>query len=83
MPGRVSTLEAVVAMLRELGEPESTCEGLLDNLRLKVDALRIQNHKEQAYGTHDTDFWRVDGWEPSSPSAGSGHRRSLVLQARQ
>jgi DTW domain-containing protein YfiP len=48
--GRVSTLEAIVGMLRELGEPEETCAGLLDNMMIKVDSLRIQNHCPPVYG---------------------------------
>lgn len=41
--GRVSTLEAIVAALRELGEEPAVCDGLLDNLKIKIDSLLCQN----------------------------------------
>ena len=49
--GRVCTLEAVAAMLRELGEPQELVDALHENLRLKVDALRAQKGQESWYGT--------------------------------
>jgi len=48
--GRVSTLEAVTALLRELDEPDDTCDALLGNLKIKVDSMLEQCGKPVAYG---------------------------------
>ena len=55
---RVSTLEAMAALLRELEEPEETAaalqEGMLLNCKIKVGKVGIED------GCKD---WRGDGWE--------------------
>uniref|UniRef100_A0A7S0WUN7 tRNA-uridine aminocarboxypropyltransferase n=1 Tax=Pyramimonas obovata TaxID=1411642 RepID=A0A7S0WUN7_9CHLO len=48
--GRVSTLEAVVGLLRFVGESEDVCEKLLDNLKMKVDAVQAQKNQPPIYG---------------------------------
>eukprot|EP00195_Chlamydomonas_chlamydogama_P001132 CAMPEP_0202920514 /NCGR_PEP_ID=MMETSP1392-20130828/76892_1 /ASSEMBLY_ACC=CAM_ASM_000868 /TAXON_ID=225041 /ORGANISM="Chlamydomonas chlamydogama, Strain SAG 11-48b" /LENGTH=278 /DNA_ID=CAMNT_0049614011 /DNA_START=278 /DNA_END=1114 /DNA_ORIENTATION=+ len=49
--GRVSTLEAIAALLYELEGDEALAASMLDNLRIKVDACRIQKGRPTAYGT--------------------------------
>jgi len=49
--GRVSTLEAIAALLYELEGDEEVADTLLDNLRMKVDACRVQRNKPSVYGT--------------------------------
>lgn len=49
--GRVSTLEAVAALLFELERDEDMHAGLLDNLRMKVDAMRLQTNRPTVYDT--------------------------------
>lgn len=48
--GRVSTLEAVAAALLALEGDEGMYEGLLHNLKLKVDAMRAQKRMPPVYG---------------------------------
>lgn len=48
--GRVSTLEAVAAALLALEGDEDMYQGLLHNLKLKVDAMRQQKHMPLVYG---------------------------------
>ena len=53
---RVSTLEAVAALLRELeggAEGHAVYQGLLDSLRVKVDAMCVQKNRPPAYNTVD------------------------------
>lgn len=52
--GRVSTLEAVAAALLALEGDEAMYEGLLYNLKLKVDAMRHQKHMPLVYGMSPT-----------------------------
>lgn len=52
--GRVSTLEAVAAALLALEGDEVMYEGLLFNLKLKVDAMRHQKHMPLVYGMSPT-----------------------------
>ena len=51
--GRTSTLEAVVAALEGLGEPQATIDGLLDNLKLKVDSVLHQTGRGRVYYPED------------------------------
>lgn len=48
--GRVSTLEAVAAALLALEGDEGVYQGLLYNLKLKVDGMRAQKHMPLVYG---------------------------------
>lgn len=48
--GRVCTLEAVAAALLALEGDRATYDGLLDALKLKVDAMRRQKHMTPVYG---------------------------------
>lgn len=50
---RVSTLEAVAALLYCLEGSEELHQGLLNNLKLKVDAARQQKGMPAVYGTQD------------------------------
>lgn len=52
--GRVSTLEAVAAALLALEGDEVMYEGMLHNLKLKVDAMRHQKHMPLVYGMSPT-----------------------------
>ena len=47
--GRCSTFEAVVALLRTLGHPRAECDALLDNVRLTVDAVKVQKSMAPVY----------------------------------
>lgn len=49
--GRVCTMEAVAAALLALEGNNEMYEGLLYNLKLKVDAMRRQKHVAEVYGT--------------------------------
>lgn len=49
--GRVCTVEAVAAALLALEGDADMYEGLLYNLKLKVDAMRRQKHVGEVYGT--------------------------------
>jgi len=49
--GRVSTLEAVAALLCALGEPTEIRDGLLQNLKVKVDSMLVQKGLPTVYGT--------------------------------
>ncbi|GIL49541.1 hypothetical protein Vafri_5895 [Volvox africanus] len=51
--GRVSTVEAVATLLYELEGDEAMYRGLLDNLKVKVDACRLQKNRTLVYDTHD------------------------------
>ena len=44
--GRVSTLEAVEAVFREMGAGEELSATLLVNLKLRVEAVRLQNGRD-------------------------------------
>ncbi len=48
---RVSTLEAVAALLYCLEGSEELHQGLLNNLKLKVDAARLQKSMPAVYAT--------------------------------
>eukprot|EP00455_Lapot_gusevi_P049784 TRINITY_DN7123_c0_g1_i1.p1 TRINITY_DN7123_c0_g1~~TRINITY_DN7123_c0_g1_i1.p1 ORF type:complete len:363 (-),score=27.70 TRINITY_DN7123_c0_g1_i1:51-1139(-) len=52
-PDRISTIESAVVLLQELGEDQSSCQKLLDYLKLHVDAHRIQNRSPQIYNSFD------------------------------
>lgn len=54
--GRVSTLEAVAAALLALEGDEGVYQGLLYNLKLKVDAMRHQKHMPPVFGTAGESF---------------------------
>lgn len=54
--GRVSTLEAVAAALLALEGDEGVYQGLLYNLKLKVDAMRQQKHMPAVFGTAGESF---------------------------
>ena len=47
--GRTSTFEACVALLRALGVDEETCEGQLENVKIKVDAVKVQKSMAPVY----------------------------------
>ncbi|GFH16548.1 DTW domain-containing protein, partial [Haematococcus lacustris] len=50
--GRVSTLEAIAALLGELEEQEPDIQAALcQNLRIKVDAALLQKHRPPVYGS--------------------------------
>eukprot|EP00879_Flechtneria_rotunda_P009156 GHRR01009586.1.p1 GENE.GHRR01009586.1~~GHRR01009586.1.p1 ORF type:complete len:214 (+),score=103.47 GHRR01009586.1:997-1638(+) len=49
--GRVCTLEAVAAALLALEGDQEMYQGLLFNLKLKVDAMRRQKHMPEVYST--------------------------------
>ncbi|EFJ43208.1 hypothetical protein VOLCADRAFT_121460 [Volvox carteri f. nagariensis] len=49
--GRVSTVEAVASLLYELEGDEAMYRGLLDNLKIKVDACRLQKNRTLVYDT--------------------------------
>lgn len=51
--GRVSTLEAVAALLFYLEGDAAVYQGLLDALKVKVDAVRLQKNVPAVYGTMD------------------------------
>mmetsp|Transcript_27798 Transcript_27798/g.51386 ORF Transcript_27798/g.51386 Transcript_27798/m.51386 type:complete len:383 (+) Transcript_27798:106-1254(+) len=48
--GRVSTLEATAALLLELTGDRTAYDTLLDNLKYKVDVMRMQNSRDPVYG---------------------------------
>lgn len=48
--GRVCTLEAVAGALFALEGDQDMYDGLLYNLKLKVDAMRRQKHMAEVYG---------------------------------
>lgn len=81
-PGRVSTLEAIVALLREAGESPEVCDAMLDTLRLKVDSLRIQSHKSPAFDTLDEEaLIKFRGWSGSAAHAISRKEREREGEA--
>ena len=43
----------MVAALEGLGEPQATIDGLLDNLKLKVDSVRHQTGRGRVYYPED------------------------------
>ena len=47
---RVCTLEAVAAMLLEMGEPQEVADSLHHNLRWRVDSSLAQKNRPQPYG---------------------------------
>lgn len=47
---RISTLEAVVGALRCFGEDPATCDAMLENLKMKVDATLTQKRRPAHYG---------------------------------
>ncbi|KAK3282268.1 hypothetical protein CYMTET_9991 [Cymbomonas tetramitiformis] len=47
---RISTLEAVVGALRCFGEDPATCDVMLENLKMKVDATLTQKRRPAHYG---------------------------------
>jgi len=49
--GRVSTLEAIAALMCELEGDLGVRDTMLHNLRIKVDAMLIQKNRETVYGT--------------------------------
>ncbi|GLC45797.1 hypothetical protein PLESTM_001780800 [Pleodorina starrii] len=63
--GRVSTVEAVASLLYELEGDEAMYRGLLENLKIKVDACRLQKNRSMVYDTHT----------PEPPSARHRWRR--------
>ncbi|KAG2491562.1 hypothetical protein HYH03_010131 [Edaphochlamys debaryana] len=69
--GRVSTVEAVASLLLELEGDEALYRGLLDNLKIKVDACRLQKNRTLVYDTQ----------EPQGPSNRSKWRERQA-QAR-
>ncbi|PNW76275.1 hypothetical protein CHLRE_12g541150v5 [Chlamydomonas reinhardtii] len=62
--GRVSTVEAVASLLYELEGDESMYKGLLENLKIKVDACRLQKNRTLVYGTQ----------QPHHPASRPRHR---------
>ncbi|GFR49571.1 hypothetical protein Agub_g11618, partial [Astrephomene gubernaculifera] len=50
--GRVSTVEAVASLLYDLEGDEAMYRGLLENLKIKVDACRLQKNRSMVYDTH-------------------------------
>jgi len=49
--GRVSTLEAVAAFMREMGEDPSVSATLISNMKLQMDRALKQKSKAMIYGT--------------------------------
>ena len=47
--GRTSTFEACVALLRALGVDEATCKAQLENVKTKVDAVKVQKSMPPVY----------------------------------
>ena len=47
--GRTSTFEACVALLRALGVDEGLCEAQLENVKTKVDAVKVQKCMAPVY----------------------------------
>ena len=47
--GRTSTFEACVALLRALGVDEATCKAQLENVKTKVDAVKVQKSMAPVY----------------------------------
>ena len=47
--GRTSTFEACVALLRALGVDEETCKAQLENVKIKVDAVKVQKSMAPVY----------------------------------
>lgn len=65
--GRVSTVEAVASLLYELEGDEAMYRGLLDNLKVKVDACRIQKNRSTVYGTEGMAGGKAAGRPLGSP----------------
>ena len=69
--GRCSTFEATVALFRALGLPGEECKALLENVKVKVDAVLAQKNMPSAYGRGKDDLW-PGGWaEAAGPPGGS------------
>ncbi|GLI64674.1 hypothetical protein VaNZ11_008026 [Volvox africanus] len=81
--GRVSTVEAVATLLYELEGDEAMYRGLLDNLKIKVDACRLQKNRTLVYDTHNPEprstrhRWRGGGAvEVEGRKAGEGEGKA-------
>lgn len=69
--GRCSTFEATVALLRALGHPREACKALLENVKVKVDAVLAQKNMPSAYGRGKDDLW-PGGWAEGFRGLGRG-----------
>jgi len=58
-PDRISTLEALVVLLKELDESAETTHFLLDMLRVLVDSMRVQSGMNCVYDTFNKQQCRV------------------------
>jgi DTW domain-containing protein YfiP len=56
---RCCTLEAAILLMQELGLPESEWGPPLQGLKVMVDAVRVQSHSNQVYGTFDAKTVRL------------------------
>ncbi|KAG2433741.1 hypothetical protein HXX76_008104 [Chlamydomonas incerta] len=74
--GRVSTVEAVASLLLELEGDEPMYRGLLENLKIKVDACRLQKNRTLVYDTqqphHPASRPRVRGKKKGDAGDGDG-----------
>ncbi|KXZ53404.1 hypothetical protein GPECTOR_7g1300 [Gonium pectorale] len=76
--GRVSTVEAVASLLYELEGDEAMYRGLLDNLKIKVDACRLQKNRSLVYDTQAPEErserrpWRRGGQRGQDGGAAGG-----------
>ena len=71
--GRCSTFEATVALFRALGLPGEECKALLENVKVKVDAVLAQKNMPSAYGRGKDDLW-PGGWAEAAGPPGAGQR---------
>ncbi|KAG2438394.1 hypothetical protein HYH02_010849 [Chlamydomonas schloesseri] len=74
--GRVSTVEAVASLLFELEGDEPMYRGLLENLKIKVDACRLQKNRTLVYDTqqphHPASRPRMRGKKKQEEGGGDG-----------
>jgi hypothetical protein len=70
-PDRISTVEALVILLKELREPDQVTHRLLDLLRRLVDSMRVQSGMNSVYGTYtkaEAKQMRIDVTKKPPPS---------------